>query len=541
MRIAAIDLGSNSFHLLVAEARVPASFEAVLQEKMMIQLGRTALISGRLDREAMEKGLRCLDEFRRMAMARGVERTVAVATSAIREAENGEEFLRRARARCGIPVRVISGREEARLIHLAVSRHVDLDRRKTLLVDVGGGSVEISVGDAERLYYVTSQKLGFLRLQGRFVTGNPMKKREERLMGTFLQTSLAVPVSLILRQKPERAVATSGTATTLLRLAQRRRGEGADAPMPSTTVSREEIESILTDMSSMKSVERAKKFDLDPLRAEYMPTALLCLRTILNLVGMKELIVAPVALREGLIYDLLARTKPRAYTAAAGGDLRRQAAFDLAARCDYPAEHSYQVARLSTEIFRQTTHLHRLGEREAAFLEHAAILHDVGYHIGYSKHHKHGYYLVMNCDLRGFTPEERTVLALLVRYHRRAAPKMSHAPFAALPAKARKTVKYLSAILRIADGLDRSHFSHVQEVRCRASRKLLHFAVSTSARRSDVDLDLDAAKRHARYFERLFGVETAFGFLRTPAARPLAGPGSSSGARRRGKILQPNG
>ena len=141
----------------------------------------------------------------------------------------------------------------------------------------------------------------------------------------------------------------------------------------------------------------------------------------------------------------------------------------------------------------------------------------------------------------GFTPEERAVLALLVRYHRRATPKMSHAPFAALPAKARKTVKYLSAILRIADGLDRSHFSHVQEVRCRASRKVLHFAVSTSARRSDVDLDLDAAKRHARYFERLFGVETAFGFLRTPADRPPAGPGSSSGARRRGKILQPNG
>src|SRR6185503_12275338 len=160
MRVAAIDLVSNSFHMLVGEILGPNSFETVLQDKMMIQLGKTALVTGRLDPQAMERGLRCLDEFRRMALARRVDRTLAVATSAIREAENGEEFLRRAREESGLSVRLISGREEGRLIHLAVSRHVDL-REKALLIDIGGGSVELTVADASRIYYSTSVKLGF--------------------------------------------------------------------------------------------------------------------------------------------------------------------------------------------------------------------------------------------------------------------------------------------------------------------------------------------------------------------------------------------
>jgi exopolyphosphatase/guanosine-5'-triphosphate,3'-diphosphate pyrophosphatase len=510
MRVAAIDLGSNSFHMLVVEILGPASFETVLREKMMIQLGKTALVSGRLDQESMERGLQCLDEFRRMALARRVERTLAVATSAIREAENGEEFLHRAGARSGIAIRVISGREEARLVHLAVSRHVDLGLNRALIIDMGGGSVELVVGDANKIHYATSEKLGFLRLHGRFVTSDPMSKREEHIVTAFIRDSLAIQLANIRKRKMGPIIVTSGSATTLLRLAQQRRQGGTSSRALSANVSRDEMHTILAEMRRLRSVDCAKQFDLDPLRSTYLPTALLCLNAILEGVGANEIMVCPVALREGLIYDFLASTKSQLFVQKAAPDLRQQAVLDLATRCDYPAEHSHRVALLAGQIFKQTTHLHGLSEADARLLYYACILHDIGYHIGYSKHHKHGFYLVMNCDLRGFTPEERAILALLVRYHRRAVPKSSHAEFAALPTTTRRTVKYLSAILRIADGLDQSHFSHVDHVKCRTVKKNIQFKLLTNARHSDVDLDVYMAKRHAWYFEKLFRVETSF-------------------------------
>ncbi len=519
MRVAAIDLGSNSFHMLVVEILGPTSFETVLREKMMIQLGRTALVSGRLDPQAMARGLQCLDEFRRMALARRVERTLAVATSAIREAENGEEFLHRAGSQSGIPVRVISGREEARLIHLAVSRHVDLTRDRSLIADIGGGSVELIAADAGRIFYATSQKLGFLRLHGRFVAHDPMLRREERTIKNCLKESLAAPLANILKRNVKRIVATSGSATTLLRIVQQRRGDGTGSAPRAANVIGEEIREILADMLRLSSMECAKKFDLDPLRSTYFPTALLCLNEILEGAGLQEITICPVALREGLVYDFLAKGAPPSFVQKTTLDFRQQAVVNLASRCGYPAEHSHKVAFLSDRIFRQTRQLHGLGEGEEKLLQYGCILHDIGYHIGYSKHHKHGYYLVKSCDLHGFTPEEREILALLVRYHRRTAPKLSHPEFAALPATARKVVKHLSSILRIADGLDQSHFSNVDEIQCRSKKKSVRFTLVTSARHADVDLDLYMAKRHARYFEKLFGVQTSFVAVKSGAKR----------------------
>lgn len=510
MRVAAIDLGSNSFHMLVVEVLGPTSFETVLAEKMMIQLGKKALVSGRLDPETMESGLQSLDEFRRMALARRVERTIAVATSAIREAENGKEFLQRARERSGMSVRVISGREEGRLVHLAVSRHIDLNKNRALIVDLGGGSVELTVANARRIYYSSSHKLGFLRLHGRFVSSDPVTKSEERLLATFIKDSLAAPISHIRKQHIDQVIVTSGSATTLLRVAQQRRGEKNGTPHPSTTVGLHEIRALLGEMVRLPAMECAKRFDLDPLRAEYFPTALLCLDSLLEGVGAKEITVCPIALREGLIYDFLARTKPHAFVQRSTQDLRQQAVVDLATRCRYPAEHSHKVARLAGQLFKQTAYLHGLGDAEAKLLQYACILHDIGYHIGYSKHHKHGYYLVMSCDLHGFAHDERHVLAQLVRYHRRALPKNSHPEFAALPPSKRRIVRYLASIIRIADGLDQSHFSNVVEVKCRSGKKDLKFILVTSANHADMDLDLYMAKRHARYFEKLFHVETSF-------------------------------
>jgi exopolyphosphatase/guanosine-5'-triphosphate,3'-diphosphate pyrophosphatase len=510
MRIAAIDLGSNSFHILIAQIVSPSSFEPVVREKMMIQLGRTALITGRLDPRDMARGLRCLDEFRRLVLTRRVERTIAVATSAIREADNGAKFLRRVRERCGFLVRAISGREEARLIHLAVARTVDLGPGRSLLVDIGGGSVELSVADQAKIYFSTSLKLGFLRLQGRFVTKDPMTRRELRTLSVFLRDSLAGSLAAARRRGPTRLIATGGAMDALLRLAGQRRDSQPRSPVPADRVSRKEIRAILSDLRVLPSSDRAEKFNLDPSRAETLPIALMTLEAILEGAGISRGEICPAALREGLIYDFLDRARTAEPAPSATGDLRMQAILDLARRCDYPAEHSHHVALLAGQIFEQTRSLHGLGEYEGRMLQYGSLLHDIGYHISYVKHHKHAYYLVMNCDLRGFTQPEKSVLANIVRYHRRAAPKPSHASLSAMPAHDREVVCSLAAILRIADALDASRFSVVDSVIIRPGRGRLVFQLMTNGMQRKIPLDLDAVSRSARYFAKRFGVDTAF-------------------------------
>ncbi len=507
MRIAAIDLGSNSFHMLIADLCRPRFFDTVLKERMAIQIGKQALESGTLDEGSIAKGLLCLREFRSIALSRRVERIIAVATSAIREAANCGEFIRRARTEAGIAVRAVSGLEEARLIHLAVSRNVDLGPRKTLLIDIGGGSIELTVADAATIHYSTSLKLGFLRLQKHLNLSDPITAGEERTLAELLKKDLAEAFLVINKHKPAEAIATSGAATSLLRIVQQRRSDR----ILSDTVQADEVSSILAKTSGLTSLERARKLDLEFLRSESLPVALTCLIAILDGAGIQELLICPAGLREGLVYDFMACTKPLDTSGAAPADYRLQAVLDLARRYGYPEEHSRKVASLACEIFRRTSHMHGLGDREERLLRHACILHDIGYHIAHSKHHKHGYYLIMHGDLRGFSAEEKTELALLVRYHRGAKPKRSHEEFGCLPQKTRLMIARLTAILRIADGLDRSHFSLIDRLHSVTTNGHgIRFRFLSSAPAADVALDLEAAKRHARYFEMVFGMETLF-------------------------------
>jgi exopolyphosphatase/guanosine-5'-triphosphate,3'-diphosphate pyrophosphatase len=519
MRIAAIDLGSNSFHMLIANI-VGQSFETLLRERMTIQLGKAALDSGRLDPDAFNRGMRCMEEFRRLALARRVERTFAVATSAIREAENGEEFIRRVGRETGIVVRAIPGREEARLIYLAVRNSIDLRGKRALLIDIGGGSVELTVADSRKILFCTSQKLGFLRLHSRFVSGDPIPERDRKSLDKHLKSVLAAPLEAIRKLQPELVVATSGMATTLQRVIRRRQPN----PERSLVLSGDHILSVLEVALETERMDRAGKLDLDIARAEYFPTALLTLKAIMDGVEAKELAVSPYSLREGLVYDYIENNKARPGSKEDhSGDLGYQAVLCLASRCGYPEGHSHQVARIADQIFRQTMDLHGMGENEARLLLHASLLHDIGYHISYNKHHKHGAYLVLNCELSGFMPDEREILAQLVRYHRGAKPKLSHEPFAALSKQSRKKVRSLAAILRIADSLDRSHSQSAEKVRCFRQGDTIAFQVSYRERSPDLSLDLQSAKRNARYLEKLFGLDAVFEAVGPPLKREAAG------------------
>jgi exopolyphosphatase/guanosine-5'-triphosphate,3'-diphosphate pyrophosphatase len=314
------------------------------------------------------------------------------------------------------------------------------------------------------------------------------------------------PLAAIDRARPSKVIATSGSATTLLRIAR----QTYPKAVTGTEVPRGVLRSILNDMEGVTTAELVRRFGLDPQRALYFPTALLCLERVLAGSRSRGLSVCPVALREGVIHDFLQRTRSPGTPRNRSGDIRFDGVMDLAGRCDYPREHSRHVARLAVAIFGQTREVHGLGDEEERLLEYAAILHDIGYHIGYARHHKHGYYLIMNGDLRGLNAGEREILAHVVRYHRRAAPKKSHAPFAALDPGARRLVRRLVAILRIADALDRSHFSVAEDVRCKVVGRHVRFEILTRPGFPQVRLDLAAVKTHARFFEKTFGVTAAF-------------------------------
>ncbi len=290
-------------------------------------------------------------------------------------------------------------------------------------------------------------------------------------------------------------------------------------------LSLEEIRSIASEMLALPALERAVRFDLDSARSEYMPVALLTLEAVLEGSGLDRIAVVRAGLAEGLVYDFLAGEAGAAPLPALPEDARIRTILDLAAACGYPAEHSHQVAGLADRIFLQMAWLHGLGEEEARLLRYGAILHDIGYHIAYRGHHRHGYHLVLHCDLRGIPPSERGVVAALVRYHRRGVPRPSQPVLRALPPKDRRRVMALTAISRIADALDRAHFSLVEDVEIRrvGARVVFHLRVRGLAR--TMPPDIEALQRHARYFEKLFGVRTAFRARRPPRRAAGKTPG----------------
>ena len=266
---------------------------------------------------------------------------------------------------------------------------------------------------------------------------------------------------------------------------------------------------------------------LDPRRADLVVAGAVLLDTILRRLGAEDLTLCDLALREGLVLDYIRRNRKHIAQVDSIPDVRRRSTLELAERCNYYAEHAQQVARLALALFDQTRAVHGLTDREREWLEYAALLHDIGAHISYERHHRHSYYLIKNGDLRGFDPDEIEVMALVARYHRRGTPKRSHEEYARLPAPLRRTVRTLASILRVAESLDRSHTQVISglDLRDRGDDALLQ--VHTTG---DAELEVWATNRHLQPFERLLGKPVR---LEAAAARRRVDATSSAQRRRR--------
>ena len=498
MNIAAIDIGTNSIHMIVVRVRPDLSFEVIDREKEMVRLGAGGLDGRSLTPAAMTSALQALGKFKRVADSHKVDEIVASATSATREADNGGDFIAEVARQTGIRVRVISGTEEARLIHLAAGYGVDIGGSSAVVIDIGGGSCEVTLGTATHLTLARSFKLGSIRLTERFVRSDPLSKHDERRLLEHLKKQFGTYLDQVRARGFSRAIGTSGTILALGALALS--AETGDRPeeLRNRRVPAKALHKLRKRLTSLDLEERLHMQGMDPRRADIIVGGAVLFDTILERLDAEDVTLCDLALREGLVLDYIHQNSARIRKVERYPDVRRRSIVELGERCGYWSEHAQQVARLALAIFDQTRGIHKLGDREREWLEYGALLHDVGVHISYERHHRHSYYLIKNGDLRGFDPAEIEIIALIARYHRQSEPKKSHEGYADLRGPERRTVKALAAMVRLAEGLDRSHAQAVGglDVFPRGDDYLIRLRSS-----GDAELELWAAQRHAAALE----------------------------------------
>jgi exopolyphosphatase / guanosine-5'-triphosphate,3'-diphosphate pyrophosphatase len=501
MRLAAIDIGTNSVHMIVVRVRPDFSFEVVDREKEMVRLGAGGLDGKKLTHEAMTSALQALSKFERLARSHQVDEILAAATSATREAENGGEFLADIERTTGIRPRIITGPEEARLIHIAAVYGVDTPKA-TVVIDIGGGSVEITLGAGPKVQFARSFKIGVIRLSERFVTTDPLSGRDERKLVKHIGEQVDRYVRHVVAAGFDRVIGTSGTILSIGTVATAMDRGTVPSEIRNLRVSAKSIRRFRKEVTELDLEKRLQLPGLDPRRADLTVAGAVLIDTLLRKLNASEITLCDLALREGLVLDYIHRHRSEIARVDRYPDVRRRSTIELAERCNWEADHSRQVTRLALALFDQTKNLHGLSDREREWLEYASLLHDIGNHISYERHHQHSYYLIKNGDLRGFEPEEIEVMALLTRYHRRARPKRSHPGYGKLSKPLRRTVKALSVFLQLAETLDRSRNGVVRKVEVRERNGALRLDVYAVG---DVELEVWAANRQLSALEATLG------------------------------------
>jgi exopolyphosphatase/guanosine-5'-triphosphate,3'-diphosphate pyrophosphatase len=517
MKIAAIDLGSNSIHMVVVEASVSGGFRVIGREKEMVRLGASTLARHQLSSTAMRRGLETLAKYKRICETQGVDKLIAVATSAVREASNGEDFLDRVGRTIGLWPKAVSGEKEARLIYLAALHSIHLEGRRALVIDIGGGSVELALGAGKRLDLLASEKLGVLRLAQAFGQVDPLPPKDEARLVEQVERHVRHHAARVRELEFDVAVGTSGTILALGTLALTAEAGAPPETLHHVTVTAEALREVRRRLTGTTLRDRLKMPGMDASRADIIVTGAIVLDTVLQRTGVKELVLCEWALREGILLDYMQGHRRSVARAEAYPDVRRRSVVSLAERCAADDEHGRHVARLAVDLFEGTRRLHGLGDEARSLLEYAALLHDIGHHISYPGHHKHTYYLIKNGGLRGFHPVEIEVLANVARYHRRGHPRRKHAGFGALSGQARRTVRTLAALLRVADALDRSHRQAIRTLTVAERGGALRIRGEATG---DCELELWGVLRRTPLLEEALGLPVRVEVARAAKAGP---------------------
>jgi exopolyphosphatase/guanosine-5'-triphosphate,3'-diphosphate pyrophosphatase len=510
-RIAAIDVGSNSLHMAVAQADADGSITTLWRMKEMVGLGRISFPSRRLTREAIDRAVTTLARFQEAARSRGVEKILTVATSAVREAENGGDFLQRVRQELGMTIKVVSARDEAKLIYLGVRHAVDLDERPHFILDIGGGSVEFIVGDAHKPALLESRKLGAARMTAKFIHSDPIGRAELKALTAHYDRELAPVCRDVLALAPVAAIGTSGTLENLATMCASLSGKAdRDGPVEPGVLERPALAKLVNNLISSNSTARAAMHGLDDQRKDQVLAGALLMDEVFRRLGFSEIRVCRSALREGMLMEYLARHLPELRVRREVPDPRRRSVLDLARRSQWHEIHSEHVAMLCMKLFDCLRRLHGLTTEERELIEFGALLHDIGWHIAREDHHKHSQYLILNGDLKNFRPDEVAVIAGIARYHRKSDPSKRHEVYGRLSRRYRRTVRIGAALLRIADSLDRTHCSVITSLKCRIGKDRVDITLKG---RGDAELEIWAARNKTRLFEKVFGRKVTFKYV----------------------------
>lgn len=502
--LAAIDIGTNSVHMVVARVTGGDRFEVLTRHKEMVRLGSGEGEMKLLSEDAMDRGVAALARCR--SIADGLEaRVYAVATSAVREARNSAEFLRRAEQEAGIDVNVISGVEEARLIQLGVLQALEVYDRDLVLVDVGGGSTEILYGRRSVVRYARSLKLGSMRMTRRFFPEGIVEPGSVKRCRRFLRARLAPLAHEVARLGHESAVGSSGTAETLAVMARVRDGSEPPASVNGLTLTMEALGDVVDDLASAGTTEERRGLPgMDAGRADILLGGALVLQEVCAALGIEKLTISGYALREGALLDALTRTRGGAVHHLS--DLRRSSVMHLLESCDDDPGHALQVARLVLDLHDLLGERLGLDDVDRELLEAAALLCNVGMVISHNAHHKHSYYVIRNSErLSGFTDSEKELIAQVARYHRKSAPSESkHPEFAALDDEDRQRVRAMAALLRVAVATDRNHEGDVESVDAELDGPSVELVLRAFPDR-DVELDRYSAAERTKLLAEVLG------------------------------------
>ena len=512
MTFGAIDVGTNSLHLMMVEISPEGDFHAIGGDKELVQIGRGGFREHRLTTRKMDEAVRTLKRFTKLAGIKDISRLKAVATSAVREARNGGDFVQRVRDEVGLELQIISPEEEARLIYLGVKHAMNLGEKDNLIFDIGGGSLEFIIGDGRRADVVTSVKLGASRLAEIYLRSDPPTDAEFKALRDHVSEKLEPLLAQAKSRRLARCIATSGTVRNLAEICALARGVAEVDKGTELNVTRAELKNLFAQLSVRPREERMNVPGIDAKRVDACLPALVLMNTILRALDLNEVDCCESALREGVVVDYIAKHRQTLMARATWPDPRARSVISLAERCAYRKGHAEHVQRLACALFDALQPLHGLSNVYRDLLQYASLLHDIGYMIGHTGHHKHSYYLIRNGELRGFSVQEIEIMANVARYHRKERPKRSHYSFQHLNEEHRRPVRKLAVLLRLAEALDRTHYGVVDSIACTLAKEGVTLAVHTDR---DAELELWTANRQCELFEREF---------KTPLRVTLAAP-----------------
>jgi exopolyphosphatase/guanosine-5'-triphosphate,3'-diphosphate pyrophosphatase len=498
-RLAAIDVGTNSIRLVVAEVDGDGSYRVLDEEREMTRLGSGLDAHGRLADESMGKSLDAIGKMKAIADGFQVSELRAIATSAVREATNGGAFCREAERRHGVRIEVISANEEARFAFQSAARHFSLDGRSTAVVDIGGGSAEVILAAGTVIDQVHSMPLGAVRLTERCCLSDPLKKKHWKLLLREIDRQIKEQIG-----KPpfttEVMVGSGGTFTAVAEVVQSQR-LGQTSTVQGYQVSRADVIHLLDRLRETPLQGRRQMPGLNPTRADIIVAGVAVIARLAEHLGCRQILVNDRGIRDGLLVSMIRQRNGERAPAPRSVD-RMEAVRAFAAKCRSNERHCGHVARLAVSIFDGLREQFGLPPHGREILEAAALLHEIGYLINHSQHHKHAYHLIMHGELPGFSAHEVEMIANVARYHRRALPKKSHPNFRRLNRADRGLVRRLSGILRVADGLDRTHSGCVTGVACDRGKGTVRMVLDASA---DPKVEIWDAERKAKLFEKAFG------------------------------------